>query len=41
VHVEGVALLDDAAAVGIDQVAVGILESDARGKRAIEYPNRT
>jgi hypothetical protein len=41
VHIEGVAHLDDAAAVGVNGLAVGILESDARGKRAIEDPDRT
>jgi hypothetical protein len=41
VHIEGVARLDDAAAVGIDRVAVGVLESDPGGKRAVEEPDRT
>jgi hypothetical protein len=40
VHIEGVAHLDDAAAVGIDHVAIGILESDAGGQRAVEDPDR-
>jgi hypothetical protein len=41
VHIEGVANLDDAAAVGVDQFAVGVLESDTRSKGAAKDPNRT